>query len=96
LAAVNLFLALFNMNPASNGWRAGAARAAGIAPRIRPLRPRSAATIGQGLALLSICWTFLDPMLISFAIFVYLAASPEAHSVALRSMVARHSGQGTA
>jgi stage IV sporulation protein FB len=46
-----------------------------------------AATIGQGLAFaLGFAGLFWNPMLIFIAIFVYLAASAEAHSVALRSM----------
>ena len=46
-----------------------------------------AASIGQGVALaLGFIGLFYNPMLIFIAIFVYLAASAEAHMVAMRAM----------
>ena len=46
-----------------------------------------AATIGQGAAfLLGFIGLFYNPILIFIAIFVYLAASSEAHMVALRAV----------
>jgi stage IV sporulation protein FB len=46
-----------------------------------------AAVIGQGLAFaLGFAGLLWNPMLIFIAIFVYLAASSEAHSIALRAM----------
>ena len=87
LAAVNLFLALFNMVPAFPmdggrilrallGTRLGFVRATEIA-----------ALIGQVVAFaLGFIGLFSNPMLIFIAIFVYLAATSEAHMVALRAM----------
>lgn len=87
LAAVNLFLALFNMIPAFPmdggrvlrallGIRLGFVRATEIA-----------AFVGQGFAfLLGFIGLFFNPILIFIAIFVYLAASSEAHMVALRAV----------
>jgi len=87
LASTNLFLALFNMIPAFPmdggrilrallGIRLGFVRATEIA-----------ASIGQVLAfVLGFAGLFYSPILIFIAIFVYLAASSEAHMVALRAM----------
>lgn len=87
LAAVNLFLALFNMIPAfpMDGGRVlrallashfGYVRATGIA-----------AAIGQIVAFaLGFFGLLFNPILIFIAIFVYLAASSEAHIVALRAV----------
>jgi stage IV sporulation protein FB len=87
LAAVNLFLAAFNMIPAFPmdggrilrallGIRLGFVRATEIA-----------AAIGQAVAFaLGFIGLFSNPMLIFIAIFVYLAATSEAHMVALRGM----------
>jgi Zn-dependent protease/CBS domain-containing protein len=87
LAATNLFLALFNMIPAFPmdggrilrallGIRLGFVRATEIS-----------AQIGQVLAfILGFIGLFYSPILIFIAIFVYLAASSEAHMVALRAM----------
>ena len=87
LAAVNLFIALFNMIPAFPmdggrilrallGIRLGFVRATEIA-----------ALIGQVVAFaLGFIGLFYSPILIFIAIFVYLAATAEAHMVALRAM----------
>jgi len=87
LAAVNLFLAVFNMIPAfpMDGGRVlrallsirlGFARATDVA-----------ATIGQWVAFgLGFLGLFYNPMLIFIAIFVYLAAASEARLVSLRAM----------
>ncbi len=87
LAAVNLFLALFNMIPAFP-MDGGRVLRALLATRLGFVRATEiAAFIGQGFAFaLGFAGLFGNPMLIFIAIFVYLAASAEAHSVALRAM----------
>jgi Zn-dependent protease/CBS domain-containing protein len=87
LAAVNLFLALFNMIPAFP-MDGGRVLRALLASRLGFIRATEiAAAIGQGVAFvlgfLGLMWS---PMLIFIAIFVYLAATSEAHMVALRAM----------
>ena len=87
LAAVNLFLALFNMIPAFP-MDGGRVLRAILASRIGYVRATEiAAVIGQGVAFaLGFIGLFYNPMLIFIAIFVYLAASSEAHLVAIRAM----------
>lgn len=87
LAAVNLFLALFNMIPAFP-MDGGRVLRALLATRLGFVRATEiAAFIGQGFAFaLGFAGLFGNPMLIFIAIFVYLAASGEAHSVAMRAM----------
>jgi stage IV sporulation protein FB len=87
LAAVNVFLAVFNMIPAFP-MDGGRVLRALLATRLGFVRATSiAATIGQGVAFaLGFAGLFYNPMLIFIAIFVYLAASSEAHAVALRAM----------
>jgi stage IV sporulation protein FB len=87
LAAVNLFLALFNMIPAFP-MDGGRVLRALLATRLGFVRATEiAAAIGQGVAFaLGFIGLFTSPMLIFIAIFVYLAASGEAHLVALRAM----------
>ncbi len=87
LAAVNLFLALFNMIPAFP-MDGGRVLRALLAHRLGFLRATEiAAAIGQWVAFaLGFFGLLYNPMLIFIAIFVYLAAASEAHSVALRSM----------
>src|SRR4030095_12726822 len=87
LAAVNLFLALFNMIPAFP-MEGGRVLRALLATRLGYVRATEiAAFIGQGFvfALLFI-GLFSNPILVFIAVFVYLAASSEAHMVALRAM----------
>ena len=87
LAAVNLFLALFNMIPAfpMDGGRVLRALLSAKFGFVRATE--IAASIGQGFAfLLGFIGLFYNPILIFIAIFVYLAASAEAHMVALRSV----------
>lgn len=87
LAVVNLFLAAFNMIPAFP-MDGGRILRAALASRLGFARATElAATIGQWIAFaLGFLGLFTNPMLIFIAIFVYLAASSEAHVVALRSM----------
>ncbi len=87
LAAVNLFLALFNMIPAFP-MDGGRVLRALLATRLGFLRATEiAAFIGQGVAFaLGFIGLFYNPLLIFIAIFVYLAAAAEAHMVAMRAM----------
>jgi stage IV sporulation protein FB len=86
LAAVNLFLAAFNMIPAFpiDGGRVLRAL---LASRMGYVRATEvAAAIGQFVAFaLGFIGLMYNPILIFIAIFVYLAASSEAHMVALRA-----------
>lgn len=87
LAAVNLFLALFNLIPAFP-MDGGRVLRAALSARFGFVRATEiAASIGQGFAfLLGFVGLFYNPILIFIAIFVYLAAASEAHMVALRSV----------
>jgi Zn-dependent protease/CBS domain-containing protein len=87
LAAVNIFIALFNMIPAFP-MDGGRVLRALLATRLGFVRATAiAAWIGQGVAFaLGFIGLFYNPLLIFIAIFVYLAAASEAHSVALRAM----------
>jgi len=87
LAAVNLFLAVFNMIPAFP-MDGGRVLRAILAARMGYVRATElAALIGQGVAFaLGFIGLFSNPLLIFIAIFVYLAAASEAHVVAIRAM----------
>lgn len=87
LAAVNLFLAIFNLIPAFP-MDGGRVLRAALSTRLGFVRATEiAAAIGQGAAfLLGFIGLFYNPILIFIAIFVYLAASSEAHMVALRAV----------
>lgn len=86
LAAVNLFLAVFNMIPAFP-MDGGRVLRAALAARLGYVRATEiAAGIGQFVAFtLGFIGLLSNPILIFIAIFVYLAASSEAHMVALRA-----------
>ena len=87
LAAVNLFLAVFNMIPAFP-MDGGRVLRALLATKLGFVRATGvAASIGQAVAFgLGFMGLFYNPMLIFIAIFVYLAAASEAHAVAMRTM----------
>ncbi|HZP76858.1 MAG TPA: site-2 protease family protein [Pseudolabrys sp.] len=87
LAAVNLFLAAFNMIPAFP-MDGGRVLRAVLASRLGFTRATElAAAIGQGVAFaLGFIGLLSNPLLIFIAIFVYLAAAQEAQLVALRAM----------
>jgi Zn-dependent protease/CBS domain-containing protein len=87
LAAVNLFLAVFNLIPAFP-MDGGRVLRALLASRFGYVRATEvAASIGQFVAFaLGFIGLMYNPILIFIAIFVYLAASSESHMVALRAV----------
>jgi stage IV sporulation protein FB len=87
LAAVNIFLVLFNMLPAFP-MDGGRILRALLASRLGFVRATEIASkIGQFAAfVLGFVGLFANPMLIFIAIFVYLAASQEGQLVAIRAM----------
>ena len=87
LAAVNLFIAIFNLIPAFP-MDGGRILRAALASRMGFVRATGiAAWIGQAVAfVLGFLGLLYNPILIFIAIFVYLAAASEAHIVALRAV----------
>jgi Zn-dependent protease/CBS domain-containing protein len=87
LAIVNLFLAVFNLTPACP-MDGGRILRALLASRMGYVRATEiSASIGQFVAYaLGFIGLLYNPILIFIAIFVYLAASSEAHMVALRAV----------
>jgi Zn-dependent protease/CBS domain-containing protein len=87
LAIVNLFLALFNLIPAFP-MDGGRVLRAALASKMGYVRATEiSASIGQFVAYaLGFIGLLYNPILIFIAIFVYLAASSEAHMVALRAV----------
>ena len=87
LAAVNIFLALFNLIPAFP-MDGGRVLRAALASKFGYVRATEiAAHIGQFVAFaLGFFGLLYNPILIFIAIFVYLAASSESHMVALRAV----------
>jgi len=87
LAEVNLFLTVFNMIPAFP-MDGGRVLRALLAIKLGHVRATEvAAAIGQLVAFgLGFLGLFGNPLLIFIAVFVYLAASSEAHMVAIRAM----------
>jgi Zn-dependent protease len=89
LAAVNIFLVVFNMIPAfpMDGGRVLRALLAFRMPWARATQ--IAATIGQGSAFaLGFIGLLVNPILIFIAIFVYLAAAAEAQNAQIRDVSA--------
>jgi Zn-dependent protease/CBS domain-containing protein len=93
LAAVNVFLAVFNLIPAfpMDGGRVLRALLATRYPRVRATQ--IAARVGQGFAFVLgfLGLIAFNPILVFIAIFVYLAAMAEAQATGLQD-VARHLG----
>lgn len=87
LAAVNIFLVVFNMIPAFP-MDGGRVLRALLAIKLGHVRATEiAATVGQAAAFaFGFIGLFTNPMLIFIAIFVYLAAASEAQLVAIRAM----------
>ncbi|MGZ3410986.1 MAG: site-2 protease family protein [Xanthobacteraceae bacterium] len=87
LAAVNLFIAIFNLIPAFP-MDGGRVLRALLSFRLGYLpATRIAAVIGQGFAfVLGFVGLFYNPMLIFIALFVYFAAGAESQTVALRAI----------
>lgn len=87
LAAVNIFIALFNMIPAFP-MDGGRVLRAALSSRLGHVRATEiAAWIGQAVAFaLGFLGLMYNPILIFIAIFVYLAAASEAHIVALQAI----------
>ena len=97
LAAVNLFLVLFNLIPAFPMDGGRVFRALLSIPFGRVKATRIAAIAGQGLAFIFgfLALTTGNPLLLLIAVFVFVAAAAESSDVALRDMARdiRHAPQ---
>lgn len=88
LAAVNIWLVIFNMIPAfpMDGGRVARAILAMIVGRARATR--IAARLGQGVAaVMALAGLFINPMLLLIAMFVWLGATAENRDVQTRTML---------
>ena len=92
LAAVNLFLVLFNLIPAFPMDGGRVLRAALAIPMGRARATQAAARAGQGIAFLFGFWglTSGNPILLLIAVFVFMAAASESSHVTMHEAARAH------